>query len=71
MKTSSLEGLISNVLLRTPKVLVFTAGDESTYDRDPVSVIHRCRGCHNWGYFDASNKGKGTHHYADASLTPK
>jgi hypothetical protein len=28
-------------------ILVFIAGDENTYDRDPISVIHCCRGCCN------------------------
>jgi hypothetical protein len=40
-------GLISN-----------TAGDESTYGRDPISAIHRCRRCCDWGCFDTNNGGK-------------
>jgi hypothetical protein len=31
-------GQISNASLKISKVLIFTAGDESTYGRDPVSV---------------------------------
>jgi hypothetical protein len=45
------------------KILVFATGDESTYGRDPISVVHRCRGCRDWSCFDASNGGQGTHHH--------
>jgi hypothetical protein len=44
-------------------ILIFTAGDESTYGRNLVSAIHCCRGCRDWGYFDTSNGGQGTHHH--------
>jgi hypothetical protein len=43
-------------------ILFFAAGDESTFDRNPVSDMHRCRGCRDWGCFNASNGGQGTHH---------
>jgi hypothetical protein len=50
-------------LWRHQKILIFAASDESTYGRDPISVIHRCRGCCDWGCFDASNGGQETHHH--------
>jgi hypothetical protein len=27
------------------------------------SAIHRCRGCRDWGCFDANGRGQGMHHY--------
>jgi hypothetical protein len=45
------------------KIIVFAIGDESTYGRDFVSAIHSCRGCRDWGCFDASDGGHRTHHH--------
>jgi hypothetical protein len=56
-------GRSAMLLWEYQKVLIFTTDDESTYDRDPVSAIHHCWGCRDWGYFDASNGGQGTHHH--------
>jgi hypothetical protein len=44
-------------------ILVFAANDECTYGWDPISGIHRCGVCHDWGCFDASNGGQGTHRH--------